>query len=248
MNGLVRLGLIGGSGFESLFSGTSTGVKTYYGNVSPIFISKIGHHEIVFISRHGTEHEVPPHKVNYRGIIAGLAALNVERVIATNAVGAINTTYSPGDIVIPSDILDLSFREGTFFNSTPVRHVDMTHPYCGELRELLICSARSHGCRAWTEAIMVCTQGPRFETSAEIRMLRIIGGDIVGMTGAPEVFLAREAGLCYASLSFISNMAAGIQERISQEEVVEIATKLKSRVSQIIVSILDRISESRRTT
>ncbi len=241
MNVLVRLGLIGGSGLEELSEGRRTSFETQYGTVSSVFIDEISGHEVAFVPRHGSRHEVPPHKVNYRAIIGGLKRFGATKIISTNAVGAINEAYSPGDIVVPVDVMDFTkSRAGTFFDREPVTHVDMTEPYCSDLRNCLIQAAEGHR-RVWKQSIMACTEGPRFETPAEIRMLRQLGSDVVGMTSVPEVFLAREAGLCYASLSFISNMAAGMQTQVNHEEVMQIAAELKPIVNLIVVNALARI-------
>ncbi len=245
MNVLVRLGLIGGSGLEDLFVGKNVSFKTQYGKISPVTIGEISGHEVAFVPRHGSRHEVPPHRVNYRAIVAGLRDFAVSRIIATNAVGAINEAYRPGDIVIPIDVLDFTKgRAGTFFDSEPVKHVDVTEPYCSDLRDCLIQSTEGH-CRVWKQSVMACTEGPRFETPAEIRMLRQLGSDVVGMTGIPEVFLAREAGICYASLSFVSNMAAGIQKQVTQDEVLEIAARLKPVINTILLNAAGRIGTSK---
>ncbi len=245
VNVLVRLGLIGGSGLEELFEGKSLNIETKYGKISTVIIGEISGQEVAFVPRHGSKHEIPPHRVNYRAIIAGLRDLAVDRIIATNAVGAINESYHLGDIVIPIDVLDFTKgRVGTFFDSEPVTHVDVTEPYCSDLRDCLIQSAEGH-CRVWKESIMACTEGPRFETPAEIRMLRQLGSDVVGMTGVPEVFLAREAGLCYASLSFVSNMAAGIQRQVTQDEVLKIAERTKPIISTILLNAAGRIRDSK---
>ena len=116
-----------------------------------------------------------------------LKQLGVERIIATNAVGSINTTYNPGELAIPEDIIDFTkSRTSTFFEGSPVTHVDVSQPYCPELRKILIDCAKSSKTKAWGNSVMAATEGPRYETPAEIRMLRTLGGDIVGMTGAPE--------------------------------------------------------------
>jgi 5'-methylthioadenosine phosphorylase len=164
-----------------------------------------------------------------------LKQLGVERIIATNAVGCINSQYAPGELAVPEDIIDLTeSRESTFFDLDPVIHVDMSQPYCPELRKALIDSAKEQKTRTWPNSIMVATQGPRYETPAEIRMLSVLGGDIVGMTGAPEVFLARELQMCYSTLCFISNRAAGKQEKLSAVEVMEAGKRMTPQILKIL--------------
>jgi len=232
---LAKVAVIGGSGLENMLRGGKVvDVETRYGKSPPVTIGTIDAHAVVFVARHGAGHTVPPHKVNYRAIIAGIRNLGVERVIATNAVGAINRRYKPGDIAIPLDIIDFTkSRPGTLYNEAPVTHTDVTQPYCPGLRQVLVKSAKKHAKRVWKDSVIACTEGPRFETPAEIRMFSLLGCDLVGMTGAPEVFLAREAGLCYATICFVSNMAAGLQAKVTHEEVEKIGSRMASTIRAI---------------
>ena len=228
---MVRIAIIGGSGLEDLLE-TSRKIRigTPYGPAPPISLGQVGKEEVAFLPRHGPKHDAPPHKVNYRANLHALKQIGVERVIATNAVGGINATYNPGDLAVPEDILDFTkSRVATFFEGAPVTHIDVTTPYCPELRGVLIESAKEGKAKTWGSAIMTATEGPRYETPAEVRMMRMVGGDIVGMTGAPEVFLARELELCYSALCFISNRAAGQQEQLSAMDVMEIGKRVVPR-------------------
>lgn len=233
---MAKIAIIGGSGLESMLQGKEVvEVETEHGKPPPITVGTIGDCKVSFVPRHGARHEVPPHKVNYRALVIGLKNLGVERIIATNAVGAINLKYAPGDIAIPLDIIDFTkTRPATLHDNGPVVHVDVTEPYCPSLRGVLIETAKDHVERIWTDSVMACTEGPRFETPAEIRMFRQLGCDIVGMTSAPEVFLAKEAGLCYASICFVSNMAAGMQTRVSHIEVEQVASRIASAIRTIV--------------
>ena len=239
---LPRIAVIGGSGLEGLLVGSqSVQVETPYGLPSPISVGAVGMEDVAFLPRHGPKHDLPPHKVNYRANLSALRQLGVERVIATNAVGAINANYEPGDLVIPDDIIDITkSRIGTYFEGAPVTHIDVSQPYCPELRRILTQSCESAGVKTWGKGILAATEGPRYETPAEVRMLRTLGGDIVGMTGAPEVFLAREQEICYSTICFISNRAAGMQERLSHREVIEIA----NRVTPTMLTAIRKAVES----
>jgi 5'-methylthioadenosine phosphorylase len=240
---LAKVAVISGSGLETILKGARiVDVETEYGKLSPVTIGTVGDSEVSFVPRHGIRHEVSPHKVNYRALILGLKNLGIEQIIATNAVGAINQKYAPGDIAVPADIMDFTkARQTTFCDNGPVKHIDVTEPYCPNLRRVLIENAKDRVKRVWPDSVMVCTEGPRFETPAEIRMFRLLGGDIVGMTSSPEVFLAREAGLCYASICFVSNMAAGMQARVSHEEVEEVASRIASVISEIVSQSIVRM-------
>ena len=245
---MPRIAIIGGSGLEGLLQGSRTlQLDTPYGPAPPISIGTVGNEEVAFLPRHGPMHDLPPHKVNYRANLSALKQLQAQRVIATNAVGAINASYGPGDLVVAEDILDMTkARTSTYFDIAPVTHIDVSQPYCPDLRKILIESCKSTGVKTWDSGILAATEGPRYETPAEIRMLRILGADIVGMTGAPEVFLAREQEMCYSTLCFISNRAAGMQERLSAREVTEIGRKVMPTVLTVIRKAVERIPTERR--
>lgn len=244
---MPRIAVIGGSGLEGLLQGFRTvRLETPYGPAPPISVGLVGDEEVAFLPRHGPNHDLPPHKVNYRANLSALKQLQVERVIATNAVGAINASYSPGDLAIPEDILDMTkSRAATYFDSAPVTHIDVSQPYCPDLRKLLVESSKAAGVKTWGNVILAATEGPRYETPAEIRMLRTLGSDVVGMTGAPEVFLAREQEMCYSALCFISNRAAGMQERLSAMEVMEIGKKVTTDILTIIRKTVENIPGKR---
>lgn len=240
---MTRIAIIGGSGLEGLLQGSrALTVETPYGPPPPISVGTVGKEEVAFLPRHGPKHDLPPHKVNYRANLYSLKQLGAERIIATNAVGAINSTYSPGDLAVPEDILDMTrSRASTYFDNAPVTHIDVSKPYCPELRKILIDSSKGAKVKTWGNGILAATEGPRYETPAEIRMLQKLGGDIVGMTGAPEAFLARELEMCYSTLCFISNRAAGMQERLSAVEVMEIGKRVMPEMLSVIRKTIEVI-------
>ncbi|MEM2864002.1 MAG: S-methyl-5'-thioadenosine phosphorylase [Candidatus Bathyarchaeia archaeon] len=243
-----KVAVIGGTGLEKMFDISSKKVEiiTPYGSSQPIYFTQVKGFPIVFMPRHGVGHEIPPHMVNYRANVWALRKIGVERILATNAVGAINPAYLPGDLVVPHDIIDLTRRRSaSFYEEPPVYHVDFSQPYCPELRESLIRAGGSIGRRIWGGGVYACTEGPRFETPAEIKAIARLGGDIVGMTGVPEAFLAREMELCYASICYVSNMAAGLQERLTAEEVVRIGEEVASDIYLLIEEALRRIPDER---
>ena len=243
----VRIGLVGGSGFEKLIGrGETRRVDTPYGPSPEITITQIDSVRVAFLPRHGTRHESPPHKVNYRANMWSLKQLGVERIIATNAVGAMRESYRPGDLVIPVDIVDFTRgRSQTFYDSEPVVHVDVTDVYCPEVRKALIEASRSSSRKTWNESVLACTDGPRYETPAEIRMMRNAGCDVVGMTSAPEAFLARELEICYGSVCFVTNMAAGLQKALTASEVTQLAKKALPEVESLLKAAMAKIPVAR---
>jgi 5'-methylthioadenosine phosphorylase len=243
----VNVAIIGGTGLEDLLEeAKQIRIGTPYGIPPPVFIGEINGTPLAFLPRHGVHHSIPPHKVNYLANVYALHQIGVERIIATNAVGAINTKFKPGDLVVPHDLVDFTkLRQFTFYEDAPVTHVDVSQPYCPDVRRSLIEAAEEYVAQVWDRAVLACTEGPRYETPAEIEMFRRLGCDVVGMTGVPEAVLARELEMCYATLCFISNMAAGMQKRLTAEEVADVARKRMSVIQQILREAIKNFPEDR---
>ncbi len=241
------IAVIGGSGVRSIVQGDRKIIGTPYGPTPSLTVGQVNGRRVVFLPRHGEAHQNPPHKVNYRANLWGLKALGVERVIATNAVGAIDPELSPGEVVVPADLVDFTgSRSGTFYDGAPVTHVDVSEPYCPTIRKVLLSEISPHRKAAHDDIVMACTEGPRYETPAEIRALKTLGCGIVGMTGAPEAFLARELEICYASVCFVSNMAAGLQRSLSAQEVEEKGRNTSHLLSKVLIESIGKIPETRK--
>ncbi|GAB6875661.1 hypothetical protein JCM13210_03870 [Thermaerobacter litoralis] len=245
----VRLAIIGGTGVydpEILDDVREETVVTPYGRAT-VRIGTFRGLEVVFLARHGAGHTVPPHKINYRANIYALAALGVRRVVATAAVGSLRQAFGPGHFVLVDQFLDFTKnRVSTFFEGgeAGVVHIDVTEPYCPEMRRHLEEAGRALGLPVSNGGVYVCTEGPRFETPAEIRMFERLGGDLVGMTSVPEVVLAREAGLCYATIAMVTNYAAGISgQPLTHEEVLEIMAANGTNLRRLILEALPRLAE-----
>jgi 5'-deoxy-5'-methylthioadenosine phosphorylase len=224
---MTTVAIIGGSGLTNLKNLRITRrevIRTPYGEPSaPMVFGQLGGQEAVFLPRHGAGHTIPPHEVNYRANIWAIKQTGVNKVIAVNAVGGISSDYlASGTLVIPDQVIDYTYgRAHTFFGSEhkKVTHVDFTHPYCEELRQTVIQAAGAK-MKVMGRGTYGATQGPRFESAAEIRRMERDGADIVGMTGMPEAGLARELELCYASISLVVNPAAGkARDAISIREI-----------------------------
>lgn len=233
----MQFGIIGGTGFYRLADEGGGGgrieVETAYGAVLVDRV-RFGKEEIAFIARHGTGHDIPPHRVNYRGNIAALKSLGVTNILASAAVGSLVKTMPPGALSVLTQFIDFTHgRPSTFFDGEggEVVHVDMTEPYCPHLRKELREAAEALGEEVHSEATYVCAEGPRFETPAEIRMFRQMGSDLVGMTSVPEAALAREAGICYASVAIVTNWAAGVSaEPVEHGQVSDFMGRQTPRV------------------
>jgi 5'-methylthioadenosine phosphorylase len=205
--------------------------------------------EIYFLARHGTGHGLPPHLVNYRANIAAIKKLGISAVIATAAVGSLRQGMPPGSRVVIDQFIDFTKgRPATFYEGGEegVIHVDLTEPYCPELRQAVLRAGETLGERIIDGGCYLCTEGPRFETPAEIRMFALWGGDLVGMTNVPEVVLAREAGLCYATIALVSNFAAGISpQALSHQEVLDEMARGKDSLDRLLMAVATEISTGR---
>ncbi|MDD1774745.1 MAG: S-methyl-5'-thioadenosine phosphorylase [Methanobacterium sp.] len=215
-------------------------IQTPFGTSPEMIIFNLHGKEVVFMSRHAEGHAYPPHMVNYQANIWALKNMGVECIVATNAVGSMYQSIKPGDLVVPHDFLDFTrLRKNTFYDDRTV-HVDVTEPYCPLLREVLNSSGK-----VVTEGVYVCTEGPRFETGAEVQMYRKLGGTVVGMTGLPEAVLARELEICYASICMVSNYAASISPaKLTIDEVFDEVEKKREVLIEIISNSIIKIPES----
>jgi 5'-methylthioadenosine phosphorylase len=241
------IAIIGGSGMNKLAGLEVTHrqvVRTPYGEPSsPLIFGTIGGREIVFLSRHGHGHTIPPHAVNYRANIWALHSLQVRRVIAVASVGGIRADLEPGKIVIPDQIIDYTHdRKFTYYDSTDrsVVHTDFTQPYCPIARASLLKAASDASETVIDGGVYAATQGPRLETAAEINRLERDGADIVGMTGMPETILARELALSYAAIAAVANYAAGRGESI-QTIPLETAHKVLEQSMVHVRNILEHL-------
>ena len=229
-----------GSGLYNLYKNERSkllSLTTKYGRASVAEIKRAGSTRFLVMLRHGEDHALPPHLINYRANIQAAKDLGVDYIIASASVGAINPKLSVGQYVIVDQFLDFTRRrESTFYMESGAQfsHTDMTHPYSERVRRALINAAKKYANKLNLSGTYACTEGPRFETPAEIRMFRLLGGDVVGMTGVPEVVLANEAGIEYGTLAQVTNMAAGLQKKITQSEVGEIMKKSLMKTRRII--------------
>ncbi len=268
MKGKVKIAIIGGSGLYELFRGKNAkvlAIATPFGKAAPIFVGEVNGKRVAFLNRHArpgskeARHELPPHAINYRANLFALFKLGVERIIATNACGSLQRKIKPGDFVILHDFIDFTkSRNYTFFDGMfkvklgkkvlrGVVHVDVTSPFCPELREILIKTCKKLKVRFHARGVYVATEGPRFETPSEIKALRKLGASVVGMTLVPEVVLARELGMCYASIAIATNYAAGISKReLSPKEIKEIFGKRIEIVKSILKEAVGEVPAKRK--
>ena len=209
-----RIAIIGGTGFgEALVAGTPETVETPYGTASLTRADLGDGRELLFLARHGVGHRLPPHRINHKANIAALRGLGAEAVFATAAAGSLRPEIAPGDVVVLDDFLDLTRGEVMTFFDEPgdVRHTDFVHPYDPALRAALLVAVQADlAPHIHPRGTYLCVSGPRYETPAEVRLFASWGADVVGMTGAPEAILCREAGLPYAGVALATNYGTGL--------------------------------------
>lgn len=244
---MTAVAIIGGSGLTRLKNLKITRrevIRTPYGEPSaPMVFGELAGREVLFLPRHGQGHTIPPHEINYRANIWALKQTGINHVIAVNAVGGITSRYlAPCTLAVPHQIIDYtSGRQHTFFggDNRQVTHVDFSYPYCQELRDLLIKAAGIADIPVMANGCYGATQGPRFETAAEISRMERDGCDIVGMTGMPEAVLARETDLCYASVAVVVNPAAGkASDVISLKEIERYLESGMTRVRMLLEQVI----------
>ncbi|MGH2639652.1 MAG: S-methyl-5'-thioadenosine phosphorylase [Rhabdochlamydiaceae bacterium] len=206
----AEVGIIGGTGLydPNIFQGIrEVNVPTPYG--SPSYRVSLGSYSgqnIAFIPRHGRDHSIPPHKINYRSNIYALKYLGVKRIISVSSVGSLQENLKPGDFVFPDQFIDRTKRRrDTFYDGAQVAHVSSADPLCPQIRKVLSDSAARIGANRHDSGTYVCIEGPRFSTRAESKLFREWGADIIGMTLYPECTLAREAEICYACLAMVTD-------------------------------------------
>lgn len=242
------LGIIGGTGLTQLANLEITHRqvgRTPYGEPSgALTFGRICGQEVIFLARHGYGHTIPPHEVNYRANLWALKDHGVDRVVSVATVGGIHPDLIPGTLVIPDQIIDYTHgRVATYFveSDKPVTHLDFTLPYCDAMRAALLQAAASAGISLCDGGVYGAVQGPRLETAAEINRIERDGADMVGMTGMPEAYLARELSLCYATVGAVVNYAAGrglSADGIQMEEIQPVLGEVMLQVRHLLEQLV----------
>jgi 5'-methylthioadenosine phosphorylase len=244
------LGVIGGSGLyqmDGLERQASLEVDTPFGSPSaPLVVGHLDGHKVVFLARHGMGHTISPSEINYRANIYALKMAGVKRIIAISACGSLREDYSPGEIVLPDQVFDFTrLRKKTFFEDGCVGHISIAEPFCSDLLHTLSARLSDLEVRYHSSGAYITIEGPRFSTRAESNAFRAWGMSIIGMTTSPEAFLAREAEICYAVMSHVTDYDVWHQseEPVTVEMVVRTLSE-NARLSQrVIRSILPSIAE-----
>jgi 5'-methylthioadenosine phosphorylase len=248
----AAIGVIGGSGLYELPGLTDVRwrrIRTPFGDPSDEYcVGRMGSQPVVFLSRHGRGHTLMPSELNFRANIWGLKSLGVEWVISISAVGSMKESIQPLDLVIPDQFFDQTKRRiSSFFGEGIVGHVGMAEPICPDLANVLEKAARQTGARVHRGGTYVCIEGPQFSTKAESRVYRSWGVDVIGMTNMPEVKLAREAELCYATLALATDYDVWHEthEAVSVEAVIRNLLQNVATAKDVLARAIPQIAPPR---
>lgn len=243
-----KIAIIGGSGLEDpkFFQKIEeVDIETPFGKPSSaITIADFNGVKAAFLSRHGKNHEFPPHKVPQRANIWALKEMGIERIVAVSAVGSLKQDYKPGDIVVSDQFIDFTKkRDYTFFDEEAC-HVSLADPFCPELRNLFINEARSLGIPHHETGTYWCIEGPRFSTRAESKFFRNFA-DIIGMTLSPEVVLAKESEICYVNLAMATDYDVWAEHPVNTGEVVKMMQENTEKIKDLLIGAVPKIAASR---
>jgi len=250
MTETAEIGIIGGTGVydqENFENVKEIKVFTPFGETSDLVSVGIYRNiRVAFIPRHGRNHTIPPHRVNYRANVWALKQLGVKRVIASSAVGSLREDYESGNFVIPDQLIDRTKKRlDTFYEGGQICHISTADPFCQQLRLFFIELAQRLGLNVKTSGTYVCIEGPRFSTKAESRLFRMWKADIIGMTIYPECVLAREAELCYVPISMVTDYDVWAEKPVSTKEVVETMRKNNENFKKLILEAIPQIPETK---
>jgi 5'-methylthioadenosine phosphorylase len=246
----AEIGVFGGSGFYSLLeSAEEFKVDTPYGSPSsPVTVGEIGGRRVAFLARHGKEHTIPPHAINYRANVWAMKELGVGRIIGPNACGSLQPDVKPGDFVICDQFVDRTWgRKDTFYDGPTTVHVSSADPYCEVMRDHAVKKAAELGIKAHPKGTVVVIQGPRFSTRAESKWFASQGWEVINMTQYPECYLARELEICYCNISLITDHDAGAEgvEPVTNEEVVRVFNENNERVRALLYAMIPDLPDTR---
>ncbi|MBI2914847.1 MAG: S-methyl-5'-thioadenosine phosphorylase [Firmicutes bacterium] len=249
----AEIGVFGGTGFYTLLdSFEEVWVETPYGAPSDkIAIGTVAGRRVAFLPRHGKDHRLPPHTINYRANVWAMRKLGVERLIGPCAAGSLQPFVRPGDFVVCDQFVHRTWGRGdTFYDGPITTHISSADPYCPELRDIAIGGARELGVRVHEAGTVVVVQGPRFSTRAESREFRDRGWEVINMTQYPECILSRELEMCYVNVSLITDYDVGVEGEsdvppVSHEEVLRVFQSNNDRLRELIKLIVGRIPRSR---
>lgn len=247
--GLAEIGVFGGSGFYSLLDDIrEIKVDTPYGAPSDtVLLASVAGRKVAFLPRHGRNHSIPPHKINYRANVWAFRKLGVQAVISPCAAGSLQAHVRPGDFVVCDQFVDrTNGRSDTFYEGPIVTHVSMAEPYSPVLRRLAIEAIRKNGIPCVEKGTVVVVQGPRFSTKAESMWFTSMGWEVINMTQYPEAYLCRELGMAVVNISLITDYDCGLVadvEEVNALGVLEVFKRNAAGVRQVVLDLIAAIPQ-----
>ncbi len=242
----AEIAIIGGTGvYDPEIIEDAREVKIYTPFGAPSDLVTLGTYKgrsLAFIPRHGSGHQIPPHKINSRANIWALKELGVKRIVASSAVGSLREDYEPGHFVITNQFIDRTRKRlDTFYEGGRICHISAADPICPQLHDFYAKFVPRLGLHFHPEGTYVCIEGPRYSTRAESRMFRQWGADIIGMTLYPECVLAREAEICYVSVAMVTDYDVWADKPVSTKEVVETMLENAAHFKKLILESIPEI-------
>lgn len=244
-----KIAFIGGSGIYQLDEVDIVQehqVDTPFGAPSDAIIeTKLGGVSAFFLARHARGHKFLPHEVNYRANIYALKSLGIEHIISISAVGSLKEELPPGHFVLVDQFVDWTKgrRERTFFGNGVVAHVSNADPIDKKLQALLYKACEGAGVTSRLNGVYLCIEGPQFSTRAESHLYRSFGASVIGMTNVPEAFLAKEAGMSYATMAMVTDFDAWKDEHCTVEEIMKVMKENNKNAQKVLVSLSELLSK-----
>jgi 5'-methylthioadenosine phosphorylase len=246
----IEIGIFGGTGIydsEMLENAQEITMNTPFGKPSDsITVGIFKGRKIAFLPRHGKKHTIPPHLINYKANIWAFKELGITRIIAPSAVGSLKEEVEPGHFALPTQFLDFTkSRNGSFSENGRVIHISVAEPFCPELQTAILKVVNEQNFHIHNNCTYVCIEGPRFSTKAESKFYRNTGADIIGMTLVPECQLAREAQMCYVSISTVTDYDVWAEKPVTAKEVLETLSKNVERTKKVLSELVSQIPKTR---
>jgi 5'-methylthioadenosine phosphorylase len=245
------LGVIGGSGLygmSNLQNQETLEIDTPFGKPSaPLVMGTISGKQVAFLARHGIGHHISPSEVNYRANIYAMKKIGVKKIVSISACGSLREDYAPGHIVIPDQIFDFTHgRSRSFFGEGMVAHVGVADPLCADLSTQVLASVTAAGATVHQGGTLITIEGPRFSTRAESNVYRGWGMAIIGMTASPEVFLAREAEICYSIMAHVTDYDVWhiSEEPVSVEMVIRTLLQNTEVAQKAITQLVENLQDN----
>ena len=246
----AEIGIFGGTGiYDSglLQNSEEITLETPYGKTSDtITIGNFQGRNIAFMPRHGKKHSIPPHLINYRANIWAFKELGVKGIVAPSAVGSLREEIKPGDFVLPAQFIDFTkSRKTSFSQEGKVIHISVADPFCPELQKIVSDVVKEQKITMHKDCTYTCIEGPRFSTKAESRFYKSTGADIIGMTLVPECQLAREAQMCYVSISTVTDYDVWAEKPVTAKEVMDTLSENVKITKKLLTELIDKIPKAR---